>query len=181
MSANQDEPGARTRAEAEDQASWRSRPAIAATVRLAVAGVPVVISIGVAMLIELLVTQPSSLFGRTAWWIGVLGASTLVLLGCERLARRALPLAALLKMGMLFPGVAPKRLAVARRAASTRDLERRLEDARSRGLGDEPVIAAERIVALAASLSAHDRTILRFAPKNGTLRIKLSATGLKQY
>ena len=115
------------------------------------------ISVGVAMLIELSVAQPSGASGRAAWWLGVLGASTLVLLACERLARRALPLAALLKMGMLFPGVAPKRLAVARRAASTRDLERRLEEARSRGFGDEPVNAAERIVALAASLSAHDR------------------------
>jgi putative nucleotidyltransferase with HDIG domain len=153
MATNNDEPGAGRGA----QDSWRSRPAIALAVRVAVVAVPVAISVGVAMLTELLVPQPSGTFGRVAWWIGVLGVSTLALYGCERFARRALPLAALLKMGMLFPGVAPKRLAVARRAASTRDLERRLEEARSHGVDDEPALAAERIVSLAASLSAHDR------------------------
>jgi putative nucleotidyltransferase with HDIG domain len=151
MEQNQGDTGA------AEQARWRRRPAIAAMVRLAIVGLPVAVSVAVAVTIELLVTKPSSAVGLVAWWFGVLGASFVVLLGCERLARRALPLAALLKMGMLFPGVAPKRLAIARRAASTRDLERRLEEARSKGMDDEPVVAAERIVALAASLSAHDR------------------------
>jgi hypothetical protein len=141
----------------DEQDTWRGRPAIAALVRLAVVAFPVAISIGVAMAIELSVSEPASALGRAAWWIAVLGSSSVALLACERIARKALPLAALLKMGMLFPGVAPKRLAVARRAASTRDLERQLEEARSQGIDDEPVIVAERIVALAASLSAHDR------------------------
>jgi putative nucleotidyltransferase with HDIG domain len=72
--------------------------------------------------------------------------------------RRALPLTVLLKMGMAFPGQAPRRLAVARRAASVRDLHRRIEEARSKGVHDQPTVAAEKIVTLAASLSAHDRT-----------------------
>ena len=138
-------------------ARWRQRPAIATLVKVAILAIPVAISIAVAVGFERIVPEPHELFGRICWWLGVLGSSTLVLLGSERVARRALPFAALLKMAMLFPGAAPKRLAVARRAASTRGLERRLAEARSHGLDDEPVLAAESIVSLAASLSAHDR------------------------
>lgn len=165
---------------AHDQVSWRCRPAIAAAVSFSVIALPVAISVGAAITIEHLVTKPASLGGELAWWLLVLGSSTIVLLGCERLARRALPLAALLKMGMLFPGIAPKRLAVARRAGSTRDLARRLEEARSQGIEDEPVIAAERIITLAASLSAHDRKTrghterVRAAHRHGRRRARLA-------
>ena len=78
--------------------------------------------------------------------------------GSERLTRKAMPLTVLLKMGMVFPGRAPKRLSVARRSGTTRDLAHRIEDARAHGIADdEPTVAAERIVTLAATLSAHDR------------------------
>src|SRR5208282_4683140 len=76
---------------------------------------------------------------------------------CERLTRKVLPLAVLLKMGMAFPGRAPKRLSVAMRSWTTRDLSRRIEEARCQGITDEPTVAAEHIVALAATLNAHDR------------------------
>jgi len=55
------------------------------------------------------------------------------------------------------PDRAPKRLAVARKAGSTRDLARRVEEARTQGIEDEPVVAAEKILALAGALNAHDR------------------------
>jgi putative nucleotidyltransferase with HDIG domain len=142
---------------AESTARWRQRPAISAAVRVAIAAVPLAVSVAVAVIFENVVPEPHASFGKILWWLGVLGSSTVVLLGAERSARRALPLAALLKMGMLFPGAAPKRLAVARRAASTRGLERRLAEARSMGLDNEPVLAAQSIVSLASSLSAHDR------------------------
>ena len=54
---------------------------------------------------------------------------------------------------MLFPDHAPKRLKVAWRAASVRDLERRSAIEASA----VPVDAAGEILALAASLSRHDR------------------------
>ncbi|MFZ0665658.1 MAG: HD-GYP domain-containing protein [Acidimicrobiales bacterium] len=139
------------------QHSWQRRPALARLLRYSIAVVPIVASVGVAISIELLVEEPTSAVGKIAWWIGVLATTTVVMLAVEKAARRALPLAALLAMGMLFPEAAPKRLAVARRAASTRGLERSIDEARTNGSSDEPVQAAERIVALAASLSAHDR------------------------
>ena len=89
------------------------------------------------------------------WWVAVLGASTVALYGTERAARRFLPLAALLKMTMLFPDKAPSRLGVALRSGTTKDLERRLDV----GLlaAEEPTEAAAEILALAGALSAHDR------------------------
>ncbi|HUZ19617.1 MAG TPA: HD domain-containing phosphohydrolase [Acidimicrobiales bacterium] len=70
--------------------------------------------------------------------------------------RRLIPLAALLKMTMLFPDHAPSRMAVAIRAGSTRDLERRFRDGPSAGL-HEPASAASEILALAAAINNHDR------------------------
>ncbi len=64
----------------------------------------------------------------------------------------------LLKLNMAFPGQAPKRLAAARRVGNVRDLGRRVDEARRRGVATEPALAAAQIVSLAASLSAHDRT-----------------------
>ena len=74
-----------------------------------------------------------------------------------RVARRALALSVLLKMRLVFPGEAPKRVAVALRATSTRGFRRRPDEPRSKEVADEPVVAAERIVELAACLSAQNR------------------------
>jgi hypothetical protein len=48
-------------------------------------------------------------------------------------------------------------LAVARKSGGTRDLARRVEEARTQGLADEPTAAAEKILTLAGALNAHDR------------------------
>ena len=75
----------------------------------------------------------------------------------DRVARRLLPLAVLLKMTLVFPDQAPKRMAVARKAGSTRDLARRVQEAKDNGMRDAPVIAAEKILVLAGALNVHDR------------------------
>ncbi|HXR55079.1 MAG TPA: HD-GYP domain-containing protein, partial [Acidimicrobiales bacterium] len=137
---------------------WTDRRVLAAALGLTVAVLPVAGSVAAVVLVERLIAAPDSVVGFGIWWLGTLAFCALVFLATERVARRALPLAVLLKMGMAFPGRAPKRLAVARRAGSVRDLHRRVEEARTRGLADEPTVAAEKIVTLAATLSAHDRT-----------------------
>jgi hypothetical protein len=75
----------------------------------------------------------------------------------DRLARRLLPLAVLLRLSLAFPNEAPSRIALARRAASTRDLEARVEAAHRHGVADEPTRAAEQILSLVAAVEAHDR------------------------
>ena len=136
---------------------WRSHVGLSALVSVAIFLFPVVVAIAVATLVAHLVTAPRSGLGLLAWWGLLLVVPALVYGAATRLARRALPLAALLKMTMVFPDKAPSRVAVARRAGSTRALERQVLQARERSVQDEPSVAAEQILALATSLSKHDR------------------------
>ena len=136
---------------------WHGRPNLSAVVRATVFLAPFTLSIVSATITAHLLPRPHTDGWLVGWWVAVLGVPTTVLFATERLARRALPLAVLLKMTMVFPDQAPKRLAVARRAGSTRDLARRVEEARNQGSVDEPIVAAEKILALAAALNAHDR------------------------
>lgn len=101
--------------------------------------------------------EPDGWEAMVGQWLLLLGASTLVLLLVDRGAKRLLPLAALLKLSMLFPDAAPKRLQVARRSGSVRNLEARLEEAKALGADDEPTRAAEIILSLVGALHAHDR------------------------
>jgi hypothetical protein len=72
----------------------------------------------------------------------------------ERLARRFLPLAALLRLSLVFPDCAPSRFSVAMRATSVKKLQRWAEEAH----GDDEIPAlAEKVVTLASALNAHDR------------------------
>ncbi len=141
-----------------DADRWKDRRVLAAALGITVAIFPVACSVAAVLVVQRVVTAPDNVVGFAMWWLATLGFCAIVFFATERMARRVLPLAVLLKMGMAFPGRAPKRLAVARRAGSVRDLHRRVEEARTRGLADEPTEAAEKIVTLAATLSAHDRT-----------------------
>ena len=91
---------------------------------------PLAVSVGVASLVATSIPRPVGVTRTILWWAAVLGSSTVALYGTERAARRFLPLAALLKMTMLFPDKAPSRLGVALRSGTTKDLERRLDQDR---------------------------------------------------
>jgi hypothetical protein len=136
---------------------WKARPALAGALVVVVFAVPVLGSIAVAWLVGQAWPPAGTTPAIAARWLVILGISTLVFVGCERVTRKVLPLTVLLKLGMIFPGRAPRRLSVARRSWTTRDLSRRIDDARSQGISDEPTVAAEQIVTLATTLSAHDR------------------------
>ena len=75
-------------------------------------------------------------------------------LGLERVARRFLPLAALLRLNLVFPDRAPSRFSVALRSSSVRRLQRLVGEARR---SDDVVVLAEKVVTLAAALNTHDR------------------------
>ncbi|HET6209525.1 MAG TPA: HD domain-containing phosphohydrolase, partial [Jatrophihabitans sp.] len=87
----------------------------------------------------------------TRWWLLlVVAVSVLVCLALERVTRRLLPLAALLKLSMLFPDRAPSRFKLARRALSPERLAERAAESSSQA-------AAEQALALITALTAHDR------------------------
>lgn len=136
---------------------WRGRPVLSAALVGVAHIVPIAAAVGASALLSRRLPAPEGVSETVLTWVALLAVSTIVLFVVGRLARRLLPLAALLKLSMLFPDRAPQRLAVARRAGSIRDLEERLAAARTAGLNDEPAQAAEKILTLVGALHAHDR------------------------
>jgi putative nucleotidyltransferase with HDIG domain len=134
---------------------WAARPRAARALRTAVFLTPVAASVVVSWLVHLLL-GPSTSRIQQLWHLSVLLlVSTAVLVLVDRGVRRALPLAALLELTMLFPDQAPSRLAVARDAIRGRPVEEQL--ARVRQAGSDPAEAARQILSLVAAMRAHDR------------------------
>ena len=100
-----------------------------------------------------MVASPRGLIGRGLWLIGMLATSTAVLFATERLARRVLPLAALLKLSLVFPDHVPSRFSVALRTRTTRQLARKLQQT---NLEPSTEAGAAELLTLVAALNHHD-------------------------
>ena len=124
---------------------WRARPVATIAVKAAIVLVPMIAGTVAGLVVAGLLPVPAGLALRVGWVLVVLAASTVTLLLFERLARRAAPLALLLKLGLVFPEQVPHRFGVALKAIRPR----RHEDG-------ERLEAAESL-ALLASLLTHDR------------------------
>ena len=124
-------------------------PVLARSLSLTVFVVPVAGSYVVTRLASPLVSGVP-LLGRIIA-LGMLAIITGFLV--ERVVRRVLPLAALLRMTMLFPDHAPSRYRLARAAGNTGILTERARNRPGETAGE----AATRILGLLTSLSAHDR------------------------
>jgi Ice-binding-like/HD domain len=137
------------RTDNEDRTRWQARPGLARALCLAVFVVPVAGSYVVTRLAAPLVAG-LPVFGR----IVTLGALAIIVgIVAERFFRRVLPLAALLRMTMLFPDHAPSRFKLARAAGQTAILEERARVQPDETAGE----AATRILGLLTTLSVHDR------------------------
>jgi hypothetical protein len=135
---------------------WKARPGASFALRAFALLLPTAAGVLTATAIGTRWQQPPGA-GAVVWWVGLLACSGFVALAVERLARRFLPLAVLLRLSLAFPDRAPSRFAVARGAWSTRRLEERVRSAREGSLDDDPSRAAAQILRLVAALSAHDR------------------------
>jgi HD-GYP domain-containing protein (c-di-GMP phosphodiesterase class II) len=149
-------PGQRLRAAQRGEVRWRGMPVRAALLHVAIYVVPIAMSVVVAFAVSRLL--PRSGFGSTAvWWLAVAIPATLTLWTTDRLLRRLLPLAVLLRLSLLFPDRAPARYAIARASRSTPELERRIAAAKKDGVPIDPGRAAETLLTLVAALGVHDR------------------------
>jgi putative nucleotidyltransferase with HDIG domain len=133
--------------------SWRGHPIVAATIRVVAFITPIVAALIWSAVVSRMVASPRGVIGRGLWLIAMLATSTAVLLATERLARRMLPLAALLKLSLVFPDHVPSRFSVALRTGTTRQLARKLQQAKL-----EPVTqaGATDLLTLVAALNHHD-------------------------
>ena len=132
-----------------DRSRWQARPALARALSAVVFVAPLAGSYAATRALAPFLDGLG-----TVQRILVLGVFAVVVgLAAERALRRVLPLAALLRMTMLFPDRAPSRFKLARAAGNTRILEER---ARSKP-GETAGEAATRILGLLSALGAHDR------------------------
>ena len=140
---------------APDMNRWAERRGLARLLKVLVLLAPIVVSVGFVALASRMVARPDRWFGVVGWWLGLTLVSTVVLAATERLTRKVLPLVALFNLSLIFPDHAPSRFKVAMRTNTLRQLQRSLEA----GELDQTDFqeAAERLVALAGALNAHDR------------------------
>ena len=125
---------------------WQARPVAAAGVRCLVVALPVLGAVVAALVTTQLLDGAADGVRATS----VVVVSLVALLLVERAARRLLPLSALLSLGLLFPQTAPRRLEIALRAGSTREL------VRARAGEGAAADAAAQVLELLASLARHD-------------------------
>jgi HD-GYP domain-containing protein (c-di-GMP phosphodiesterase class II) len=136
---------------------WEGRPWLARGVRALVVIVPFVLSVASAYLLAKAVPPASSTLLVVARFVLVAATATVVMRAADRLMRRALPLAALLDLTLIFPDQAPSRYRMAlRNGASNIELQELVDRYVRTGRGDTAA-AAEHLLDLVAALSRHDR------------------------
>jgi len=139
---------------------WQRRRASAWSLRAAIVCSPIAGSIAAMAVLSRVIPAPARPDGtlmRLGWWALILLGSLVAMWLTDRATRRLAPLAALLDMAVLFPGHAPTRFRVARRAGDLRQLEAIAQRSTSGIRRDGLAEAAEQILALVGSLRAHDR------------------------
>ena len=137
---------------------WSARPLLAFVVRCCIVTVPVAASLAATMAARLVFPLPGPAGARAVWCLDMLGVALLAVIGAERAMRKALPMATLLRMAMLFPDRAPSRFQVARKAWSAQRLRELAGEALADDAGERSAAhAAASVLALVTALSAHDR------------------------
>jgi len=122
-------------------------------VRVAVLLVPLAASVVVALFLIAVLPVPGHGWHELGWWVLVLGVAFAAAQLVDRAARRALPLAVLLRLSLVFPDRAPSRLRTARRT-SLREIERQVAELHDTGDAAE---AARLLVSLVGALGLHDK------------------------
>lgn len=137
---------------------WQARRVPAALLRALILLTPIGCSLLLVHVFSRVLPVPTDSFALyLTWWVGISGAATVGLVLVDRLVRRLLPLAALLKLSLVFPDEAPSRFRTALQVGGVETLEQRLREARSADVDETPAEAAQRLLGLVAALDTHDR------------------------
>jgi HD-GYP domain-containing protein (c-di-GMP phosphodiesterase class II) len=135
---------------------WRARPAGAAALRAAAYVLPVAASVAVGVGAAEALPAPSAGTGRALWWAALVSVAVVTVFVTDRVTRRLLPLAALLRLSMAFPDQAPSRRSIARRLTGRNAVARELERVRRHGVSGGPQEAAESVLSIVGALDEYD-------------------------
>jgi putative nucleotidyltransferase with HDIG domain len=137
--------------------TWRTRPVLSVALTLVTVVVPVAASVIATRFAADIVPRPRhGAWVVIGWWAMMLAVASVVVFGIERVTRRLAPLAALMKLTLVFPDRAPSRFSVALRSGTVKQLHDRYETIKRDGLGATPAEAARTVVELIGALNAHD-------------------------
>ncbi|HEY4333223.1 MAG TPA: hypothetical protein VGM78_11660, partial [Ilumatobacteraceae bacterium] len=126
---------------------------------MAIFVIPVLMSIAVGLVLARAIPLAATRGIAVLRWLLIAAVSTVALVVTDRLARRALPLARLLDLTLIFPDHAPSRFRLAMRTSTTAQLQRTIaevQEGRSAPDGT-PADAAGRLISLVTVLGRHDR------------------------
>lgn len=135
---------------------WQARPTAAMAVRGVAIAVPLILGVAAGVVVTRALPRPEGWRELLVVWVMGFLTSSLVILATNRLARRVLPLAALLELSLSFPDHTPSRVGVALRAGNLSKASARRHALRA-AEGPDRAAAVEAVLALAAALSDHDR------------------------
>ena len=147
--------GAETRA--NEDSRWRDRTGLARALQVAIMVLPVVLSF--IFTYAMGKKFPPSSLGVNRWvWVAVVFVTANILLYLlVRLSRRLMPLAALMKLSLVFPDQAPSRSRVALRRSNSAKMLREIEAARLKGDGSDAAMHSDYLVQLLKDVNNHDR------------------------
>jgi len=134
---------------------WDRRPVLAATLRAMVFVVPVLLAVATTIVLGRVLPRPTTWWEVVLWWTAVVAGTLVVLVAADHIFRRALPLAALYELSLVFPDRAPQRFQMWRRGGSVAQLRAELETLTRQGSTEGPE-AAQRVLTLVAALAVHD-------------------------
>lgn len=140
-----------------DRSEWDARPGWARTIRALTILVPLAAGMAASIGVSRILPPTSSTLGAVVRTLAVIAATSAVVWGVDRFARRFLPLAALLQLSLIFPDQAPSRFRAALRSGSSRRLGQLVAETRSSGLPADAGDAARRVVELIGAIGDHDR------------------------
>lgn len=137
-------------------ASWGSHPIAAGLVAAVALLVPGIAGVVVGLTTGAAMAGPGGRRLVLTWAVAV-AAGVVTTIVTDRLLRRLLPLAVLLRLSLDFPDRAPSRLRVALRAGTLRHLDAQLARVAANGIQGDPTDAAARILELMSALTRYDR------------------------
>ena len=136
---------------------WRARPWTSRLVRLLSFLIPIVAAVATGLAIIRILPAPTTGAGVAGWWVALILGILLATKVFDRVGRRLLPLAWLLRMTFAFPDKTPSRMRVALAGGTAQELRERLRKARAEGDDDDAEVAGT-ILALARAINNHDGT-----------------------
>jgi hypothetical protein len=137
--------------------AWKPRPRVALMIVGASFAVPMISAVIAVQVAARMVLRPAGAVGTVAWLAGMVVLATATMWTVDRLSRRLLPLAAMLRLSLVFPDHAPSRFAATLKTGSGKALERALERATTDTEFATNEHAAALVVGLIEAVLTHDR------------------------